>query len=154
MIDQESMAAMERMRQEDPNIRDINPLCPGRFAIRFEDGSAMLVDINGDIIKSPLEKYDVISRIEYIGTMEGKPHFAFEGRDWATRNMPETGMFDADGHQKLFRDPRSAGIEGVDYIKWEFEKFEKMSNDPRNPRRDDPFLVDIDSPKQNMRIGR
>ena len=68
--------------------------------------------------------------------------------------MPETGMFDADGHQKVFRDPRSAGIEGVDYIKWEFEKFEKMSNDPRNPRRADPFLVDIDSPKQNMRIGR
>ena len=139
MIDQESMAAMERMRQEDPNIRDINPLCPGRFAIRFEDGSAMLVDINGDIIKSPLEKYDVISRIEYIGTMEGKPHFAFEGRDWANRKMSETG-------RKLFRDPRAAGVEGVEYLKWEFERLEKLSKDPMNPRRNDPFLIDVDSP--------
>ena len=146
MIDQESMAAMERMRQEDPNIRDINPLCPGRFAIRFEDGSAMLVDINGDIIKSPLEKYDVISRIEYIGTMEGKPHFAFEGRDWANRKMSETGIFDSDGHRKLFRDPRAAGVEGVEYLKWEFERLEKLSKDPMNPRQNDPFLIDVDSP--------
>ena len=124
----------------DPEVSKVQLLCdkPERYAIRYEDGSAMLVDGDGNI----------------IGRANGVPHFAFEGRDWATRNMPETGMFDADGRQKLFRDPRSAGIEGVNYIKWEFEKFEKMSNDPRNPRRDDPFLVDIDSPKQYMSIGR
>ena len=125
----------------DPEVSKVQLLCdkPERYAVRYEDGSAMLVDGDGNMIKSPLGQFDVVSKVEFIGR---------------TRNMPETGMFDADGHQKLFRDPRSAGIEGVDYIKWEFEKFEKMSNDPRNSRRDDPFLVDIDSPKQNMRIGR
>ena len=118
----------------DPEVSKVQMLCdkPERYAGQF----------------------DVVSKVEFIGRANGVPHFAFEGRDWATRNMPETGMFDADGHQKLFRDPRSAGIEGVNYIKWEFEKFEKMSNDPRNPRRDEPFLVDIDSPKQYMSIGR
>ena len=119
----------------DPEVSKVQMLCdkPERYA---------------------LGQFDVVSKVEFIGRANGVPHFAFEGRDWATRNMPETGMFDADGHQKLFRDPRSAGIEGVNYIKWEFEKFEKMSNDPRNPRRDEPFLVDIDSPKQYMSIGR
>ena len=78
--------------------------------------------------------------------MEGKPHFAFEGRDWANRKMSETGIFDSDGHRKLFRDPRAAGVEGVEYLKWEFERLEKLSKDPMNPRRNDPFLIDVDSP--------
>lgn len=154
MIDKESMAAMEWMRQENPDVRTVEPLCPGRFALRFDDGSAMLVDINGRQIKSPLDKHDVITKLEYIGTLEGKPHFAFEGRDYANRRMSETGMFDSNGHQKLFRDPRSAGIEGVDYIKWEFEKLEKQANNPMNPRRDDPVLVDIDAPRKNLGMRR
>ena len=140
----------------DPEVSKVQMLCdkPERYAIRFDDGSAMLVDGNGDRIKSPLDRYDVILDVQFIGRANGVPHFAFEGREWATRYMPETGMFDSEGHQKLFRDPRSAGIEGLDYIKWEFEKFEKLSNDRDNPRRNDPFLVDIDSPKQFMRMGR
>ena len=109
----------------DPEVSKVQMLCdkPERYAVRYEDGSAMLVDGDGNMIKSPLGQFDVVSKVEFIGRANGVPHFAFEGRDWATRNMP-------------------------------FEKFEKMSNDPRNPRRADPFLVDIDSPKQNMRIGR
>lgn len=140
----------------DMEVSKVDMLCdkPERYAIRYEDGSAMLVNAQGDRIKSPLDRYDVISDVQFIGRANGVPHFAFEGRDYANRNWPETGMFDSEGHQKLFRDPRSAGIDGLDYIKWEFERFEKMANDPMNPRRDDPFLVDIDSPKQFIRMGR
>lgn len=140
----------------DPEVRKVDLLTekPMRYAIRFEDGSAILVDGNGERIKSPLDRFDVISDIQYIGRAQGVPHFAFEGRDYATRYSSETGMFDAEGHQKLFRDPRNAGIEGVEYIKWEFERLEKLSNDKTNPRRNDPFLVDIDTPKLFMRMGR
>ena len=140
----------------DPDVSKVDLLCdkPMRYAIRFDDGSAMLVDGDGKRIESPLSRYDVITDVQFIGRANGVPHFAFEGRDWATRHTSETGMFDSEGHQKLFRDPRNAGLDGVDYIKWEFERMEKLSNDKSNPRRNDPFLVDIDSPKQNMRIGR
>lgn len=127
---------------------------PMRYAIRFDDGSAMLVDGDGKRIESPLSRYDVITDVQFIGRANGVPHFAFEGRDWATRHTSETGMFDSEGHQKLFRDPRNAGLDGVDYIKWEFERMEKLSNDMSNPRRNDPFLVDIDTPQQYMRMGR
>ncbi len=127
---------------------------PERYAIRFDDGSAMLVDGDGKRIESPLSRYDVITDVQFIGRANGVPHFAFEGRDWATRHTSETGMFDSEGHQKLFRDPRNAGLDGVDYIKWEFERMEKLSNDKSNPRRNDPFLVDIDSPQQYKRMGR
>lgn len=135
----------------DPEVRKVEHLCdnPERYVVRYEDGSAALIDGDGKMIKSPLGQFDVISKVEFIGRMNGVPHFAYEGRDYATRHMSETGMFDANGHQKLFRDPRSAGIEGVDYIKWEFERLEKIANDPRNPRRDNPMLVDLDE-KQNL----
>ncbi|MBR0245869.1 MAG: hypothetical protein IJQ61_05330 [Bacteroidales bacterium] len=140
----------------DPEVSKVQMLCdkPECYAIRYDDGSAMLVNGNGDRIKSPLDRYDVISDVKFIGRANGVPHFAFEGREWGSRHTSETGMFDAEGHQKLFRDPRSAGIEGVNYIKWEFERFEKMASDKTNPRREDPFLVDIDSPKQFIRMGR
>lgn len=142
--------------ERDPEVSKIQMLCekPERYAIRFEDGSAMLVDGSGKRIDSPISRYDVITDIQYIGRAHGVPHFAFEGRDWATRYTSETGMFDAEGHRKLFRDPRNAGIEGVDYIKWEFERLEKLSNDQMNPRRNDPFLVDIDAPQQSLGIRR
>lgn len=140
----------------DPEVSKVQMLCdkPACYAIRYEDGSAVLVNGNGVRIKSPLDRYDVISKLEYIGRLEGKAHFVFEGREWGSRNMPETGMFDSNGHQKLFRDPRSAGIEGVDYIKWEFERLEKLANDPANSRRNDPQLVDIDAPQQSLRMRR
>lgn len=140
----------------DPEVSKVDLLCdkPMRYAIRFDDGSAMLVDGDGKRIESPLSRYDVITDVQFIGRANGVPHFAFEGRDWATRHTSETGMFDSEGHQKLFRDPRNAGLDGVDYIKWEFERMEKLSNDMSNPRRNDPFLVDINTPQQYMRMGR
>ena len=140
----------------DPEVSKVDMLCdkPERYAIRFDDGSSMLVDGDGKRIESPLSRYDVITDVQFIGRANGVPHFAFEGRDWATRHTSETGMFDSEGHQKLFRDPRNAGLDGVDYIKWEFERMEKLSNDKSNPRRNDPFLVDIDSPQQYKRMGR
>lgn len=140
----------------DPEVSKVDLLCdkPMRYAIRFDDGSAMLVDGDGKRIESPLSRYDVITDVQFIGRANGVPHFAFEGRDWATRHTSETGMFDSEGHQKLFRDPRNAGLDGVDYIKWEFERMEKLSNDKSNPRRNDPFLMDIDSPQQYKRMGR
>lgn len=135
----------------DPEVRKVQLLCenPERYAIRFDDGSAMLTDGEGNRIESPLSKFDFINKVEYIGRLEGKPHFAYEGRDYATRYTSETGMFDSDGHRKMFRDPRTAGIEGVEYIKWEFERLEKMANDTMNPRRNDPVLVDLDE-KQSL----
>lgn len=140
---------------QDPDVRKVQLLCenPDRYAIRYEDGSAMLVDEEGRMIKSPLGQFDVISKVEYIGRMNGVPHFAFEGRDYASRHFPETGMFDADGHRKLFRDPRTAGLDGVEYIKWEFERLEKLSNDPMNPHRNDPVLIDLDE-QQNLSLRR
>jgi len=140
----------------DPEVSKVDLLCdkPMRYAIRFDDGSAMLVDGDGKRIESPLSRYDVITDVQFIGRANGVPHFAFEGRDWATRHTSETGMFDSEGHQKLFRDPRNAGLDGLDYIKWEFERMEKLSNDKSTPRRNDPFLVDIDTPQQYMRMGR
>ena len=135
----------------DSEVRKVQLLCenPDRYAVRYEDGSSMLVDGDGKMIKSPLGQFDVISRVEFIGRMHGVPHFAFEGRDYSNRYMSETGMFDVDGHRKIFRDPRSAGIEGVEYIKWEFERLERMANDPMNPRRNDPVLFDLDE-KQSL----
>ena len=140
----------------DQEVSKVQLLCekPERYAIRFEDGSAMLTDGDGNKINSPLGNYDVISKVEYIGRLEGKPHFVFEGRDWANRRMSETGMFDSDGHQKLFMDPRTAGIDGVEYIKWEFERLEKLANDPKNPRRNDPMLVDLNAPHQSLGMRR
>ena len=140
----------------DPEVSKVQMLCekPECYAIRYDDGSAILVNGNGERIKSPLDKYDVVSKVEYLGRLDGKAHFVFEGREWGSRHMSETGMFDTDGHQKLFRDPRSAGIEGVDYIKWEFERLEKLANDPTNSRRNDPQLVDIDAPQQSLRMRR
>lgn len=149
---------MSRMSEimHDPEVRKVDLLCkkPECYAVRYEDGSAMLVNAEGNRIKSPLDRYDFITDVQFIGRMNGVPHFAFEGRDYATRHTSETGMFDAEGHQKLFRDPRSAGIEGVDYIKWEFERLEKQANDKTNPRRNDPVLVDIDAPHQSLGIRR
>lgn len=149
---------MSRMSEimHDPEVRKVDLLCekPECYAVRYEDGSAMLFNAEGNRIKSPLDRYDFITDVQFIGRMNGVPHFAFEGRDYATRHTSETGMFDAEGHQKLFRDPRSAGIEGVDYIKWEFERLEKQANDKTNPRRNDPVLVDIDAPHQSLGIRR
>lgn len=140
----------------DPEVSKVDMLCdkPERYAIHFDDGSAILVDKDGDIIKSPLSKYDVVTDLQYLGRLEGKPHFAFEGREYDPRRWADTVMFDSDGHQKMFRDPRTAGIEGVQYVKWEFERLERLANDPLNPRRNDPMLVDLDEPKQSLGMRR
>ena len=128
----------------DPEVRKVQLLCenPERYAIRFDDGSAMLTDGEGNRIESPLSKFDFINKVEYIGRLEGKPHFAYEGREATISKITA-------GHRKMFRDPRTAGIEGVEYIKWEFERLEKMANDTMNPRRNDPVLVDLDE-KQSL----
>lgn len=140
----------------DLEVSKVQMLCdkPECYAIRFEDGSAMLVNAKGDRIKSPLDNYDFITNVQYIGQMNGMPHFAYSARDWATRHICETGIFDVEGHRKLFRDPCATETEGVDSIKEEFQRLEKMAKDPSNPRRNDPFLVDLDEPRQSMRIGR
>ena len=139
----------------DQEVRKVQLLCenPERYAIRFDDGSAMLTDGEGNRINSPLSNYDFITKVEYIGRMNDVPHFAFEGCEYASRHFPDTGMFDADGHRTLFRDPRTAGLDGVEYIKWEFERLEKLANDPTNPHRNDPVLIDLDE-QQNLSMKR
>ena len=73
---------MSRMNDimHDPEVRKVDLLCdkPECYAVRFEDGSAMLVNAEGDRIKSPLDRYDFISDVQFIGRMNGVPHFAFE----------------------------------------------------------------------------
>ena len=49
----------------DPEVSKVQMLCdkPERYAVRYEDGSAMLVDGDGNMIKSPLGQFDVVSKV-------------------------------------------------------------------------------------------
>ena len=77
----------------DPEVRKVQLLCenPERYAIRFDDGSAMLTDGEGNRIESPLSKFDFINKVEYIGRLEGKPHFAYEGREATISKITASG---------------------------------------------------------------
>ena len=120
---------------------------PECYAIRFEDGSAMLVNGDGKIIKSPLDRYEFICEVRPIGRLHGIPHFVYKACDYPTRYHPEYGMFDNNGHEKLFRDTRICGLESVNEIEAEFKKLVDASNDLSNPRRNDEMLVDLSAGK-------
>ena len=80
---------------------------------------------------------------KYLGKLQGVEHFAYKAQDWATRNRESTlGMFDIQGHEKWFRDPR-LHPDSMDGIQREFDKLVKASLDPTNARRNDPMLADL-----------
>lgn len=142
------MSELDKIRHA-PEVHKVEELCADRYAVRYHDGSATLVNGQGETIPSPLQKLDFIQNVRRIGTLQGMPHFAYKGCDWATRNQPEIGMFDYAGHAKAFRDPRLAGLETLEELQHEFNQLVIKSNDPSNPRRNDPMLLDLDQ-KQTL----
>ena len=123
---------------------EVKEVCPGFYSVRYDDGSMSLVNSIGGEIKSPIGNYDVIQDFRYLGELHGVPHFAIKGQDWATRNYEsELIMFDINGHQKLFHDPR-VYPKTLDEIQAAFDKVIKASQDLNNPRRNDPMLTDLD----------
>lgn len=140
------MSELSKLKQ-DPDVYRIEELAKGRHVVRYQDGSALLVNEQGEMIKSPLQNYDIVQQVRCIGTLQGMPHFAFKACNWATRDRFETGMFDYAGHEKAFPDPRLAGLESLEEIQHEFNKLVIASNDPTNVRRNDPMLVDLSQGK-------
>ena len=128
--------------KKDSLVESVQPACPGFYSVKYDDGSMSVVNSTGHILDSPMHGYDVIQEFRYLGNLQGMPHFAFKGQDYATRSQePKVGMFDLNGHEKWFRDPRlhPKTLEG---IQQEFDKLVKASLDKGNPRRNDPMLAD------------
>ena len=123
-------------------VVEVREMCPGYYGVKFDDGSMSLVNSIGGMMHSPMHGYDVIQDFKYLGKLQGVEHFAYKAQDWATRNRESTlGMFDIQGHEKWFRDPR-LHPDSMDGIQKEFDKLVKASLDPTNSRRNDPMLSD------------
>ncbi len=137
----------------DPSVERVEELCKDRYAVRYKDGSALLVDSQGKTVPSPLDRYEIVMTVRRIGELQGMPHFAFKACDWATRNRPETGMFDYAGHERLFQDPRLSGLETLEEVQAEFNKLVIASHDLSNPRRNDVMTVDLrERPNLSMKL--
>lgn len=128
--------------KKDSIVESVQLACPGFYSVKYDDGSMSLVNSTGHALDSPMHGCDVIQEFRYLGKLQGMPHFAFKGQDYANRSQePKVGMFDLNGHEKWFRDPRvhPKTLEG---IQQEFDKLVKASLDMKNPRRNDPMLAD------------
>lgn len=134
------MSELSKLKQ-NPDVYRIEELAKDRHVVRYQDGSALLVNGRGEIVKSPLQNYDVIHQVRDIGELQGMPYFAFKACNWATRNQTETGIFDYAGHEKVFLDPKLAGLESLEEIQHEFNKLVIASHDQNNPRRNEPMLA-------------
>lgn len=129
--------------QKEHVVTEVKEACPGFYSVRYDDGSMSLVNSIGGVMHSPMHGYDVIQDFKYLGKLQGVEHFAYKAQDWATRNRESTlGMFDIQGHEKWFRDPR-LHPDSMDGIQREFDKLVKASLDPTNARRNDPMLADL-----------
>ncbi|MBP3258045.1 MAG: hypothetical protein IJ714_03200 [Bacteroidales bacterium] len=131
----------------DPEVSKVDYPCQGIYFIRYEDGSVSVVDENDKRINTPLRNFDVVQQLRFIGRLHGVPHFAYKACEYGNRFHPEYGMFDINGHEKMFRDPRLCGLESVTEIEAEFKKLVDASNDLSNPRRNDEMLVDLSTGK-------
>ena len=116
---QEQLDRLQKM----PEVAKVE-VYPGgpRYFVQYEDGSASFMDENGKPIRTPMHGYDVIRNFRYLGDYHNVPHFAFKGTNYATRMHSETCVFDADGHEKLFRDPRLYGQESVFEVQKAFDR--------------------------------
>lgn len=106
----------------DPDVVKVECLPQLHFAVQYEDGSMSFLNSDLKPIKTPMHGYDVIRNFRYLGDLNYVPHFAFKGTNWATRMHSETHIFDINGNEKLFRDPRLWGLESVFEIQKEFDK--------------------------------
>lgn len=108
--------------KQDPEVVKVECLPQLHFAVQYEDGSMSFLNSDLKPVKTPMHGYDVIRNFCYLGDLNDVPHFAFKGTNWATRMHSETHIFDINGNEKLFRDPRLWGLESVFEIQKEFDK--------------------------------
>ena len=138
---------------KDPDVWKVEHPCKGIWFIRYDDGSVTVKDDYENTIQTPLNRFDVVQELKFLGTYKGFHHFVYKACEYGSRNHPEYGIFDSRGHRKLFKDPRLMGLDSVDKIAAEFEKIVKAAQDKNNPRRDDSMLWDLDK-KVNLGIRR
>lgn len=132
-INETAMTTLEKLQQM-PDATKVLELCQKHYAVQYEDGSMSFHDADGKSIKTPMSGYDVIRNFTYLGDYHDVPHFAFKGTNFATRMHSETCIFDINGHEKLFRDPRLYAQESVFEIQKTFDRLKEQGWD---------FLQDI-----------
>jgi len=108
--------------KQDPDVVKVECLPQLHFAVQYQDGSMSFLNSDLKPVKTPMRDYDVIRNFCYLGDLNDVPHFAFKGTNWATRMQSETCIFDINGHQKIFRDPRLWSLESVFEIQKAFDK--------------------------------
>lgn len=112
--------------QKLPDVEKVEVFPGVRYGVHYEDGSMSFLNHDGKSIKTPMQNYDVIRNFCYLGDYQGVPHFAFKGTNFANRMHSETCIFDVNGHEKLFRDPRLYAQESVFEIQKAFDRLNKQ----------------------------
>lgn len=136
------MSELDKIKRH-PDVYRVEELCEGCHWVRYQDGSALLVDSWGRTIPSPLQKHEIVQQVRTLGVLQGVRHFVFKACEWATRDRAEFGMFDKEGHEKVFCDPKLENLDSMERIQDEFNKLVIASRDRTNPRRKEPMLVDL-----------
>ena len=70
------MSELSKLKQ-DPDVYRIDELRKDRYVVRYNDGSALMVNAHGETIRSPLQNSDVVQQVRDIGELQGMPFFAF-----------------------------------------------------------------------------
>lgn len=123
----------DRLKQL-PDVEKVEVFPGPRYGVHYEDGSMSFLDENGKSVRTPMRGYDVIRDFTYLGDYKDVPHFAFKGTNFGNRMHSETCIFDINGHEKLFRDPRLYAQESVFEIQKAFDRLKAQGWD---------FLQDI-----------
>ena len=126
---------MAAQLQQQQNVSKVECMPQKHFAVYYEDGSMSFLDENGKSVRTPMRNYDIIRNFRYLGDYKDVPHFAFKGTNWANQMHSETCIFDINGHEKLFRDPRLYAQESVFEIQKAFNRLKAQGWD---------FLQDIE----------
>lgn len=113
---------MAAQLQQQPEVVKVECMPMKHFAVSYEDGSMSFLDENGKSVKTPMRNYDIIRNFRYLGDYKDVPHFAFKGTNWANQMHSETCIFDINGHEKMFRDPRLYAQESVFEIQKAFNR--------------------------------
>ena len=113
---------IDRLKQM-PEVEKVETYPGGpRYFVQYQDGSASFLNENGKPIKTPMRGYDVIRDFRYLGDYHDVPHFAFKGTNFETKMHSETHIFDAQGNEKLFRNPHLYGQESVFEVQKAFDR--------------------------------
>ena len=113
---------MAAQLQQQPEVVKVECMPMKHFAVSYEDGSMSFLDENGKSVRTPMGNYDIIRNFRYLGDYKDVPHFAFKGTNWANQMHSETCIFDINGHEKMFRDPRLYAQESVFEIQKAFNR--------------------------------